>query len=79
MAKPALRAPGPGLTDEIDAFREKLQVELDRRVELERPHLAGIPRGAIELCLTRGSWCLCSIIRELGRVLINGFCKRSSA
>jgi hypothetical protein len=64
MPKPALKA-SPGLTGEIDAFREKLQAELDRRVEIERPHIPGIPRGAIELCLTRGSWCLCNIIREI--------------
>jgi hypothetical protein len=52
MPKPALKA-SPGLTGEIDAFREKLQAELDRRVELERLHLLGAPRGAIKLCLTR--------------------------
>jgi hypothetical protein len=67
MAKTAIKvtAAEPSFTEQIDVLREKLQAELDRRVEHQRKGCPGVPRGAVELCLTRGSWCLCSVIREL--------------
>jgi hypothetical protein len=60
MAKTAIKvtAAEPSFTEQIDVLREKL-------LEHQRKDCPGVPRGAVELCLTRGSWCLCSVIREL--------------